>query len=78
MEAVGDKMATTHAEPSVTVSRSQARKLAESESLTAIFKNYRELTTEEQADKWFGIVPKEGQWENGFKRDRHARVVTLP
>ena len=29
-----------------------------------IFKHYRELSTEEQADKWFGILPKEGQGEN--------------
>ena len=43
-----------------------------------IFKNYRELTTEDQADKWFSIVPKAGQWENAFKWDRRARVVTLP
>jgi integrase len=47
-------------------------------SPSIIFKNYRELTTEEQADKWFGIVPKEGQWENAFKWDHRARVVTLP
>jgi hypothetical protein len=47
-------------------------------SPSIIFKNYRELTTEEQADKWFGIVPKEGQWENSFQWDRRARVVTLP
>ncbi len=31
-------------------------------SPSIIFKNYRELTTEEQADKWFAILPKEGQW----------------
>ncbi len=47
-------------------------------SPSIIFKSYRELTTEEQADKWFGIVPKEGQWENAFKWDHRARVVTLP
>jgi hypothetical protein len=47
-------------------------------SPSIIFKNYWELTTEEQADKWFGIVPKEGQWENAFKWDRRARVVILP
>jgi hypothetical protein len=29
-----------------------------------IFKNYRELTTEAEADKWFGIMPKEGQRES--------------
>lgn len=32
-------------------------------SPSIIFKNYRELTTEDQADKWFGILPKEGQLE---------------
>lgn len=26
-----------------------------------IFKHYRELTTEDEANKWFGIPPKEGQ-----------------
>jgi integrase len=33
-------------------------------SPSIIFKNYRELTTEQEAEKWFGILPKEGQWEN--------------
>ena len=47
-------------------------------SPTIIFKHYRELTTEEQADKWFGILPKPDQWENTFDWDRRARVVTLP
>ena len=47
-------------------------------SPSIIFKHYRELTTEDQADKWFGIVPKEGQWENAYKWDHRARVVTLP
>jgi integrase len=45
-------------------------------SPSIIFKHYRELTTEDQADKWFGIVPKEGQWENqatGGKRKRGAK-----
>jgi len=27
-------------------------------SPTIIFKHYRELATEEQADEWFGIMPK--------------------
>ena len=31
-----------------------------------IFKHYRELTTPEIAEKWFVIVPKEGQWEKTF------------
>jgi integrase len=43
-----------------------------------IFKHYRELTTEEQADEWFGILPKEGQWENTFHYVRSTRTVTLP
>ncbi len=47
-------------------------------SPSVIFKNYRELTTEDEADKWFGILPKEGQWENTFQWDRRARIVTLP
>ena len=47
-------------------------------SPSIIFKHYRELTTEEQAEKWFGILPKEGQWENTFRYDRRTRTVTLP
>jgi len=47
-------------------------------SATIIFKNYRELTTEEQANKWFGILPKEGQWGNTIRYDRRNRTVTLP
>ena len=47
-------------------------------SASIIFKHYRELATEEQADQWFGILPKDGQWENAFKWDHRARVVTLP
>ena len=46
-------------------------------SPSIIFKHYRELTTEEQADKWFGILPKEGQLENAFKLNRRAKVATL-
>jgi hypothetical protein len=30
-------------------------------SLSIIFKYYRELTTEEQAENWFSIMPKVGQ-----------------
>ncbi len=33
-------------------------------SPSIIFKHYRELTTEDEADKWFAIMPKEGQWES--------------
>ncbi len=43
-----------------------------------IFKHYRELTTEEQANEWFGIVPKEGQWDNPFDYDWRTRTVKLP
>ena len=32
-------------------------------SPSIIFKNYRELTTEDEAHKWFAILPKDGQWE---------------
>jgi hypothetical protein len=47
-------------------------------SPSIIFKHYRELTTEEQAEKWFGILPKEGQWKNIIRYDRRTRTVTLP
>jgi integrase len=47
-------------------------------SPSIIFKHYRELTTEEQADKWFDILPKEGQWENTCVYDYKTRMVTLP
>ena len=43
-----------------------------------IFKHYRELATEEEADNWFGILPKEGQLENTIEYDRRTRTVTLP
>jgi len=39
-------------------------------SPSIIFKHYRELTTEDQADSWFGIMPKDGQWENNLTVDR--------
>ena len=44
-------------------------------SLSIIFSHYRELTTEEQANKWFGILPNEGQWDNpsAFVRKRRAQ-----
>jgi hypothetical protein len=42
-----------------------------------IFKNYRELATDDEAAAWFNILPKEGQWENTFDWDRRARIVTL-
>ena len=47
-------------------------------SPSIIFKHYRELTTEDQADEWFGILPKDGQWETTYQWDHCARVVTLP
>ena len=47
-------------------------------SPTIIFKHYRELTTEDQADAWFGILPKDGQWENTIGYNRLTRKVTLP
>lgn len=43
-----------------------------------IFKHYRELATEDQADEWFGILPKPGQWQNTFEYDLKTRTVTLP
>ena len=47
-------------------------------SPTIIFKHYRELTTERQADAWFSILPKEGQWENTISYNRNTHTVTLP
>ena len=47
-------------------------------SPSIIFKHYRELTTDEQAEKWFSIMPKEGQCENTLSYDRKKRRVTLP
>ncbi|MCF7675964.1 MAG: tyrosine-type recombinase/integrase [Akkermansiaceae bacterium] len=47
-------------------------------SAAIIFKHYRELATEEQADKWFGILPKPGQWENTITYNRLTRTVALP
>jgi integrase len=36
-------------------------------SASIIFKHYRELTTPEVAEKWFAILPRDGQWENTFR-----------
>jgi hypothetical protein len=47
-------------------------------SPSIIFRDYRELATEEQADEWFWILPKDGQWENTIQYDRRTRTVTLP
>jgi integrase len=46
-------------------------------SPSIIFKNYRELTTEQEAEKWFGILPKEGQMENTFTCDKRTGRMTL-
>ena len=46
-------------------------------SASIIFKHYRELTTPEVAEKWFSILPKEGQWENTLSYDRKKRRVIL-
>jgi len=46
-------------------------------SASIIFKHYRELTTPEVAEKWFSILPKEGQWKNTLRYDRKKRRVIL-
>jgi integrase len=46
-------------------------------SPSIIFKHYRELTTEDQANAWFGILPKDGQSQNTFKLDRKKGRMTL-
>jgi hypothetical protein len=46
-------------------------------SASIIFKHYRELATEDLADQWFGILPKDDQWENAYAFDRKKREVTL-
>ena len=47
-------------------------------SASIIFKHYRELATEDAADQWFGILPKDGQWQNTITYNRLTRTVTLP
>jgi integrase len=42
-----------------------------------IFKHYRELTTEDQANKWFAILPKDGQSANTFLWDKRTGKVVL-
>ena len=42
-----------------------------------IFKHYLGLTTPEVAEKWFSILPKDGQWENTLRYDRKKRLVIL-
>jgi hypothetical protein len=46
-------------------------------SASIIFKHYRELTTPEVAEKWFAILPTDGQWENTLTYDRKKRRVIL-
>ena len=46
-------------------------------SPSIIFKYYRELTTPDQANKWFAIMPKDGQWENRFFFDRKKGRMIL-
>ncbi len=46
-------------------------------SASIIFKHYRELTTPEVAEKWFAILPKDGQLENTLTYDRKKRRVIL-
>ena len=46
-------------------------------SASIIFKHYRELTTPEVAEKWFSILPKDGQWENTLRYDRKKRRQIL-
>jgi integrase len=46
-------------------------------SPSIIFKHYRELTTPNVAEKWFSILPKDGQWANTLRYDRKKRRVIL-
>lgn len=46
-------------------------------SESIIFKHYRELATEDLADQWFCILPKDDQWENAYVYDRKKRRVIL-
>jgi hypothetical protein len=46
-------------------------------SASIIFKHYRELTTPEVAEKWFGILPKDGQWENTFSYSATKRLGSI-
>ena len=46
-------------------------------SASIIFKHYRELTTPEVAEKWFSILPKEGQWENTFSYSVTKRLGSI-
>jgi len=45
-------------------------------SPSIIFKHYRELATEDQADEWFGILPKPGKWQNTITYNRLTRKVS--
>jgi integrase len=46
-------------------------------SPSIIFKHYRELTTPNVAEKWFSILPRDGQWNNTLRYDRKKRRVIL-
>jgi hypothetical protein len=46
-------------------------------SPSIIFKHYRELATPNVAEKWFSILPKDGQWNNTLRYDRKKRRVIL-
>jgi hypothetical protein len=46
-------------------------------SPSIIFKDYRELTTEDVANQWFTILPKPGQMENTFVWDKRTGRTTL-
>ncbi len=91
METSGDKLVTTQEAaskppkskgkkhgPHAKVKSADQVALEADNSPSIIFKHYRELTTEDEADKWFGILTKPGQWENTFHYDRQTRTVTLP
>lgn len=46
-------------------------------SPSIIFKHYRELATPNVAEKWFSILPKDGQWNNTLRYDRKKRRLIL-
>lgn len=46
-------------------------------SPSIIFKHYRELVTEDIAEKWFAILPKPNQMSNRTSFDRKTGVVTI-
>ena len=57
-----------------TVKSAEQVALEAGNSPAIIFKHYRELATEAQADEWFGILPKEDQFaELGVWKHRKRR-----